>query len=382
MTELTKEQLYRPGMEGIPACQSHISFINGLEGVLEYRGYPIEALCKHAKFEEVVHLLFFGHLPKEDQLQAFKSKLYKAQHLDAPTRALIQTLPKDGHPMVVLQTVVASLALIDRHVDFGDQERNTQAMINVIAKTPSIIAAFDRYRKGLDMVDPDPSLNHAENFLYMLNGKKPSALEADIFDTCLVLHAEHSLNASTFSTRVTTSTKNNPYTACASGIGTLFGPLHGGANERVLKMFESIGSVDAARSFVEEKLSKKEKIMGIGHRVYKTKDPRSFILQEIARELFDQQSDNTLLDIALEVEKVVGKKLSAKGIYPNVDFFSGLVYKILGFETDLFTPIFAAARTSGWCAHWLEQIENNRLFRPTQLYKGNHQQKIVDIQDR
>ncbi|MCB1197727.1 MAG: citrate synthase [Deltaproteobacteria bacterium] len=382
MTELTKEQLYRPGMEGIPACHSKIGFINGIEGVLEYRGYPIEALCKYSSFEEVSYLLLFAKLPSATELKAFKKDLKKARHLSAEVLALITSLPKTGHPMVMLQSVISALGLFDPHTDLRDEKKNYQSIVNVIAKTPSIIAAFDRYRQNAEPIEPDEELCHAANFLYMLNGHKPSELESKIFDVCLILHAEHSLNASTFSTRVTASTRNNPYISCSAGIGTLYGPLHGGANERVLEMLEAIGKVEFVKPFVEEKLAKKEKIMGIGHRVYRTKDPRSFILQDIARELFSQQNDNTLLDIALELEKVTGEKLSSKGIYPNVDFFSGLVYRILGFETDLFTPIFAAARTSGWCAHWLEQMEDNRLFRPSQIYDGDRNLSYTQVEDR
>ncbi|MCB0271563.1 MAG: citrate synthase [Bdellovibrionales bacterium] len=382
MTELTKEQLYRPGMEGVPACHSKICFINGVEGILEYRGYPIEDLCKHSTFEEVSYLLLFAKLPNSSELKTFEKDLKKARSLSTEVLSLITSLPKTGHPMVMLQSVISALGLFDTHVDLRDEKKNYQSIINVIAKTPTIIAAFDRYRQNLEPVAPNEDLSHAANFLYMLNDKRPTELETRIFDICLILHAEHSLNASTFSTRVTASTRNNPYVSCSSGVGTLYGPLHGGANERVLQMLEAIGKVEFVRPFVEEKIAKKEKIMGIGHRVYKTKDPRSFVLQDIARELFAKQTDNTLLDIALELEKITGEKLSAKGIYPNVDFFSGLVYRILGFETDLFTPIFAASRTSGWCAHWLEQMEDNKLFRPSQLYDGDRKLSYIPMSDR
>lgn len=382
MNELTKEQLYRPGMEGIPACHSKIGFINGIEGILEYRGYRIEELCENSNFEEVTYLLLFGKLPTESELKGFTKDLKKARALQTDVMDMVTSMPKTGHPMVVLQSVISALGLYTPQVDLRDEKQNHQSVVNVIAKTPTIIAAFDRHRRNQEPIAPDDELNHAANFLYMLNGEKPSELEARIFDICLILHAEHSLNASTFSTRVTASTRNNPYVACSAGVGTLYGPLHGGANERVLHMLESIGKVEFVRPFVEEKIAKKEKIMGIGHRVYKTKDPRSFVLQDIARELFAKQTDNTLLDIALELENVTNEKLSSKGIYPNVDFFSGLVYRILGFETDLFTPIFAAARTAGWCAHWLEQMEDNRLFRPTQIYDGDRAQPYKKISER
>lgn len=382
MTTLTKEQLYRPGMEGIPACHSKISFIDGVKGILEYRGYTIEDLCKNATFEEVTYLLFYGSLPTEGQLTEFDQKIRSLRPLSPEIKKIVQSLPKEAHPMVVLQSLMATLGCFDSYSTIRLEDRNQKAIFEVLAKTPSLITAFDRHRKGLDIIDPDPSLTYAENFLYMLRGVKPTQQEAQIFDVCLTLHAEHSLNASTFSTRVTASTLTNPYVAVTAGIGTLFGPLHGGANERVLQMLDEIGSIENVRGFVEERVANKEKIMGIGHRVYKTKDPRSFVLQDIARDLFAKQTDNSLLDIALELEKITGEKLASKGIYPNVDFFSGLVYRILGFETDLFTPIFAASRTAGWLAHWIEQMQDNKLFRPSQIYTGDREKTFIPMNQR
>jgi citrate synthase len=380
--ELTKEQLYRPGMEGIPACRSKISFIDGVEGILEYRGYRIEDLCEHSTFEEVAYLLLYGRLPNQNELKSFQDDLASKRKLSDDIKNVIRTLPKEGHPMSVLQTMVCALGLFDPYSNVRLEDRNQQAILKILARVPSLITAFDRYRKGLDIVDPDPSLSHAANFLYMLNDEKPTQEQTKVFDVCLILHAEHTINASTFSTLVTAATMTSPYTSLSAGVGTLYGPLHGGANERVLKMLEEIGSVHHVRPFVEKKVANKEKIMGIGHRVYKTKDPRSFVLQDIARDLFAKQNDNNLLDIALELEKVTGEKLNSKGIYPNVDFFSGLVYRILGFETDLFTPIFAASRTAGWLAHWIEQMEDNRLFRPTQIFIGERDKKFIPIRDR
>ncbi|MCB0327426.1 MAG: citrate synthase [Bdellovibrionales bacterium] len=380
--ELTKQDLYRPGMEGIPACYSSIGFIDGKQGILQYRGFSIEELCQNSTFEEVAYILIYGELPSSDQLADFSAELVKAREIPEPLTRIITQLPKEGHPMTVLQSMTAALALYSEGTSFSDSKEQAQAMIDIIAKVPSMIALFDRYRKGLDEVKPDSNLGHAENFLYMLSGDRPSPTATRIMDVCFILHAEHTLNASTFSARVTTSTQNDPFTAISAAVGTLYGPLHGGANEKVLHMLESIGSKEKVRGFVENKIESKEKIMGIGHRVYKTKDPRASILQNLAEKLFDEVDSSQLLDTAHELEKIALEKFSAKGLYPNVDFYSGIVYNALGISTDIFTPIFAAARTAGWVAHWKEQTDNNRLYRPTQIYEGSPARSYVSIDKR
>jgi len=237
-------------------------------------------------------------------------------------------------------------------------------------------------RKGNDPVKPRDDLDYSANFLYMLNEKEPDALAAKIFDICLILHVEHTMNASTFSARVTASTLTDPYAVVASAVGTLGGPLHGGANEEVIQMLEEIGSVENVRSYVEERLQRKDKLMGFGHRVYKVKDPRATILQGLAEQLFAKFGADKYYDIAQEMERVVEEKLGHKGIYPNVDFYSGLVYRKMGIPTDLFTPIFAIARVAGWLAHWKEQLEENRIFRPTQVYNGKHSVTYTPIDQR
>ncbi|MEZ4703876.1 MAG: citrate synthase [Bdellovibrionota bacterium] len=380
--ELTKEDLYRPGMEGIPACYSSVGFIDGKAGILQYRGYEIEDLCQNSTFEEVSYLLIYGELPTSSQLADFTADLVQARPISDELAHLVKQLPKHGHPMTALQTLTSALGLYMGVKDLKDQKECYQAMINVIAKVPTLITYFDRHRKDLEPIAPDPHLAHAENFLYMLSGEKPSEIAARIMDVCFISHAEHTLNASTFSARVTTSTQNDPFTAVSAAVGTLYGPLHGGANEKVLHMLEKIGKKENVASFVEQKSQAKEKIMGIGHRVYKTKDPRALILQKLAEKLFDEVASNELLDTAHELEKVALEKFAAKGIYPNVDFYSGIVYNALNISTDIFTPIFAAARTSGWMAHWKEQTDNNRLYRPTQIYNGSPKRGYKTIDQR
>jgi citrate synthase len=245
-----------------------------------------------------------------------------------------------------------------------------------------MVAAFDLMRNGNDPVQPNDDLDYSANFLYMLNERKPDPLAAHIFDVCLTLHAEHTMNASTFSAMVTASTLTDPYAVVASAVGTLAGPLHGGANEEVITMLEEIGSVENARPYLEDCLQRKSKIMGFGHRVYKVKDPRATILQNLAEQLFEKFGHDKYYDIAVELERAVEEKLGQKGIYPNVDYYSGLVYRKLGISTDLFTPVFAIARVAGWLAHWKEQLAENRIFRPTQIYTGSHEAPYVPMEQR
>jgi citrate synthase len=245
-----------------------------------------------------------------------------------------------------------------------------------------MVAAFQLMRKGNDPVQPRDDLDYAANFLYMLNEQEPDPLSARIFDVCLTLHAEHTINASTFSAMVTASTLTDPYAVIASAVGTLAGPLHGGANEEVITMLEDIGSVANVRAFVDDCVTHKKKIMGFGHRVYKVKDPRASILQKLAEELFEKFGRDEYYEIALELEQAVIERLGEKGVYPNVDFYSGLVYRRLGIPTDLFTPVFAIARVAGWLAHWKEQIGKNRIFRPTQIYTGSHEQRYIPLYER
>jgi citrate synthase len=363
---------YKPGLEGVPATQSNISYVDGQKGVLEYRGINVGELCKHSNFLETSYLLVFGELPKETEITKFEYDVLHRRRIKYRIRDMIKCFPDNGHPMDALQACVAALGMFYPLADLRDADFIYGASTRLLAKIPTMVAAFNMMRLGNDPVIPRDDLSYAANFLYMLNEVEPDPIAAHVFDICLILHAEHTVNASTFSALVTASTLTDAYTVLSSAIGTLSGPLHGGANEQVMRMLEEIGSVENVRPYLERKLERKEKIMGFGHRVYKVKDPRATILQEQVKILFDKFGHDPYYDIAIELENVGKEKLSERGIYPNVDFYSGLVYKKLGIPMDLFTPIFAIARVPGWLAHWKEQLADNRLFRPTQVYTGEH----------
>ena len=373
---------YIPGLEKIPAAESSISFVDGQAGVLEYRGIRIEELAENCTFDEVSFLLLDGRLPTQSELDQFTEQSRKERHLSSYMQDLIRCLPADAHPMAKLQTCVSAMGMfMGPHGVFNDETRREWA-VRFIGKFPALIAAIDRTRQGLDIIEPDVSLGRSSDFLRMLSGEVPDELSARVLNSCLILHADHTMNASTFATRVVASTESEPGAAISAAVGSLAGPLHGGANERVLTMLEEIGSVENVRPFFERKMANHEKIMGLGHRVYKTKDPRATILQELTHQLFAERGASPLYDVAVELENVATKEIGAKGIYPNVDFYSGIVYNKLGIATDLFTPIFALARISGWMAHWLEQMRNNRIFRPTQKYTGVHGVPFVPIEER
>ena len=373
---------YQPGLEGIPAAQSQISFVDGKVGKLEYRGVPIEDLAEKGSFLETAYLLIWGQFPSKADLETFQDEIIHHRRIKYRIRDMMKCFPESGHPMDALQASAAALGLFYSRRALEDPAYIRGAVVRLLAKIPTMVAAFRHIRKGNDPIQPRDDLNYAANFLYMLNEQEPDPFQAHVFDACLTLHAEHTMNASTFSARVTASTLTDPYAIVASAVGTLGGPLHGGANEEVIAMLEEIGSVENVRPYLEGKMAKKAKIMGLGHRVYKVKDPRAKILQKLAEELFDKMGSDKYYDIALAVEKVAEEKLGHKGIHPNVDFYSGLVYRCLGIPTDLFTPIFAIARVAGWLAHWKEQLEANRIFRPTQVYVGEHDRHYLPIQQR
>lgn len=373
---------YRPGLEGIPVAQSSISYVDGQKGILEYRGIRIEELASHSTFLETSYLLIWGELPSKQELEAFEYEIRHRRRIKYRIRDMMKCFPETGHPMDALQASAAALGLFysKRALDNPDYIR--EAVVRLLAKIPTMVAAFKQMRKGNDSVQPNDDLDYSANFLYMLNEQKPDPLAARIFDICLTLHAEHTMNASTFSAMVTASTLTDPYAVVASAVGTLAGPLHGGANEEVITMLEEIGSVENVHSYVEDCVQRKSKIMGFGHRVYKVKDPRATILQNLAEQLFEKFGHDKYYEIAVELEKAVEEKLGQKGIYANVDFYSGLVYRKLGIPTDLFTPIFAIARVAGWLAHWKEQLEENRIFRPTQIYTGVHSVDYLPMEKR
>jgi citrate synthase len=373
---------YKPGLDGIPAAQSSISHVDGQKGKLEYRGIRIEELASKSTFLETAYLLIWGELPSKEELTAFEQEIHYHRRIKYRIRDMMKCFPETGHPMDALQASAAALGLFYSKRALPNPAYIREAVVRLIAKIPTMVAAFQLMRNGNDPVKPNDELDYSANFLYMLTEREPDPLAAKIFDVCLTLHAEHTMNASTFSARVTASTLTDPYAVVASAVGTLAGPLHGGANEEVITMLEEIGSVENVRPYLEDSLQRKAKIMGFGHRVYKVKDPRAIILQNLAEQLFEKFGHDKYYEIAVELERAVEENLAHKGIYANVDYYSGLVYRKLGIPTDLFTPIFAIARVAGWLAHWKEQLEANRIFRPTQIYAGKHSVPYVPIEER
>ncbi len=372
---------YAKGLEGVIAAISGISFIDGDQGILVYRGFSIETLAKHSNYEEIVYLLLHGELPTRPELEELTNKLKEYRTCEALMPS-IRSFPKDAHPMDVVRSAVSLMGIYcPDKFDFS-KEIKMQKVLRVVAKLPSIVASYDRIRKGLEPIEPDNSLNHAENFLYMLNGEKPDELSAKIMDIMFILHADHGMNASTFSAMVTISTLSDVYSSLTAGIGTLKGPLHGGANERVLKMLREIKSVDNVKPWLDEALEERRKIMGFGHRVYRAYDPRAKILKKYAKQLGEQKQGDLLFEIGEKVEEYMLEKVGAKGIQPNVDFYSGIVLNHLGIATDVFTPIFAISRSAGWGSHILEYLESNRLFRPRAIYNGPYHQEYIEIENR
>ena len=372
----------KPGLEGVPVTKSGICEINGTEGKLNYRGYPISELAQKSSFLETAFLLIWGELPTANELQKFEEEVQMHRRVSFRIRDMLKCFPESGHPMDALQASAASLGLFYSRRAIDDPKYIYDAVVRLIAKIPTMVAAFEQIRKGDDPIQPQDDLPYSSNFLYMLTEKEPNPLAARVFDRCLILHAEHSLNASTFSARVTASTLTDPYAVVASAVGTLAGPLHGGANEDVIAMLEEIGTPDKAASFLNEAIAKKRKIMGFGHREYRVKDPRATILQAFAEELFSEFGKDEMYEVAKALEEEAISKLGPKGIFPNVDFYSGLVYRKLGIPRDLFTPVFAISRVAGWLAHWREQLGANRIFRPSQIYEGSKVRNWQPIESR
>ncbi len=372
----------RPGLEGVPVTHSAICDIDGIKGELRYRGYPIAELASQSSFLETTYLLIWGDLPSPQQLRDFEREVQMHRRVSFRVRDMMKCFPASGHPMDALQSSAASLGLFYSRRATDNPKYIYDAVVRLIAKIPTMVAAFQLIRKGQDPIQPRDDLPYSANFLYMLTEREPDPLSARIFDKCLILHAEHSLNASTFSARVTASTLTDPYAVIASAVGTLAGPLHGGANEDVIKMLEKIGSPDKASDYLNKSIASKAKIMGFGHREYKVKDPRASILQGLAEELFARFGKDEMYDVARALEHSAQSRLGAKGIYPNVDFYSGLVYRKLGIPRDLFTPVFAISRVAGWLAHWREQLGANRIFRPSQIYTGVKSRQWKQADDR
>jgi citrate synthase len=382
---------YLPGLEGVPATKSNISDIDGEKGILFYRGYPIEQLAEHSNFEETALLLLDGHLPKKHELAVFDEELRRNRRVKYNIKQMMKNLPATGHPMDMLQTAVASLGMFYPGNDCltspdmcADLDYVHNMTVKIIARMPVIVAKWQHIRNGYEPPEPRFDLSFAENFLYMLSREEPDPFLARIFDICLVLHAEHTINASTFAALVAGSTLTSPYSVIASAVATLAGPLHGGANEKVVEMLQEIERPENAKSWLDEKLDIKAKIWGLGHREYKVKDPRATILQKLMEKLVEYRGGNIspMFATAIALEECAEERLASKGVYPNVDFYSGILYSEMGIPTDQFTSIFAIARSAGWLAHWREQLANNRIFRPTQVYTGEPPRDYVPLEER
>ncbi len=369
------------GLEGIIAANSSICYIDGDRGILSYRGYDIHDLADNSTFEEVCFLLWYGHLPNRQELQELSINLWRESKLDASIVSLLRQAPRHAEPMDVLRTVVSALAFFDPEVKSNEHDANIRKAIRLTAQISMIVAYYDRIRKGLPLVEPDRYLNHAGNFLYMLTGERPSGTAGRAFDVALILHADHELNASTFAARVTAATLADMHAAVTSAIGALKGPLHGGANEAVFRILEAIDKAAAdPADYVRGMLAQKKKIPGFGHRVYHTEDPRATHLRKMSKELGESKGEPKWFEISRKIEEFVkaDKKLNA-----NVDFYSASTYHTLGIDLDLFTPIFAVSRISGWTAHIIEQHDDNRLIRPRAEYVGpKHPQPYVSLDQR
>lgn len=367
------------GLEGVVAATSSIGDVDGINGVLIYQGYNIHDLAEHSNFEEVVFLLWHGRLPKQAELDELRRAIAENQTLPDEIVTLLREAPRDADPMDVLRTAVSALAFYDKGAKDISREGALRTATRLTGQLPVLVAAIDRIRNGQDPVAPKPELNIATNFLYMLKGEMPSEREARIFDAALVLHADHELNASTFTGRVVAATLADMYGAITAAIAALSGPLHGGANTNVMKMLLEIGSVDRAEGWITDALAQKKKIMGFGHRVYRTEDPRATHLREFSKEMGETHGDSHWYEISRKLEEVM---LREKGLYPNVDFYSGSTYYMMGVPLDLFTPIFAVSRISGWTGHILEQYANNRLIRPRAEYTGLRDVAYVPVSER
>src|SRR5215472_2150867 len=368
------------GLEGVVATTSNICYIDGDRGVLAYRGIDIHELADHSTFEETCYLLWFGSLPTRRELRELHERLVQERKLDASIVTLLRNAPRNALPMDVLRTAVSALSFYDPQEKSNDREANVDKTIRLTSQIAMIVAAYDRIRKGQPVVEPDPSLSHAANFLLMLNGTHPSSTAERALDIALILHADHELNASTFAARVTAATLSDMHSAITSAIGALKGPLHGGANEAVMRMLFEIDKKGADPvQHVKEMLANKKKVMGFGHRVYHTEDPRATHLRQMSRDL-GRSANPKWYDMSEAIEKYIK---SEKHLNANVDFYSASTYTTLGFDVDLFTPVFAVSRISGWTAHVIEQLDDHRLIRPRAEYTGPaYRTRYVPMQER
>jgi citrate synthase len=367
------------GLRGVVAAQSAIGDVNGEKGILIYQGYDIHDLAEHSTLDEVIYLLWNGHLPKADELEDLQKQIRANYEAPAEVIELMKSFPKDADPMDVLRTSVSALDFFDKGGHGTDREHAVNAAIKLTAQIGTLVAAWERIRTGKEIVAPDKSLSIAENFLYMFHGKKAEADEAKIFDVALILHADHELNASTFTTRVIAGTLADMYGAVTGGIAALAGPLHGGANTNVMKMLKEIGTEDNIDGWLDKALEEKRKIMGIGHAVYKTEDPRATWLRKFSKQMGEKKGDLSWYNMSQKIEKAM---LEKKGMHPNVDFYSASTYYLMDIPLDQYTPIFAVSRISGWTGHILEQYGNNKLIRPRAEYIGGRDLKYTPINER
>jgi citrate synthase len=367
------------GLQDVVVATSEICSIDGARGILTYRGYDIHDLALHATFEEVVYLLWHGSLPKRAELEELRDQLATHRPIAPEIVDLLKRLPPPQHPMETLRTAVSALSLYDPEAEDMSPEANRRKALRLTGQMGTIVAAFGRIREGKEPIAPDPALGHAANFLYMLQGKRPAPEAAHWFDVALILHADHSYNASTFAARVTASTLSDMHSAITSAIGTLKGPLHGGANEQVMRMLLEVQTLDKAEDYVHSLLAQKKKVMGFGHRVYHTEDPRATVLRKMSQELGRRAGQPKWFEMSKKIEDLM---IREKKINANVDFYSASAYYVLGIPVDLYPLVFAVSRISGWTAHVLEQYANNKLIRPLADYTGPASLKYVPIEQR
>ena len=375
---------YAKGLEGVIAAETEIGRVDGEKGELYYRGYPISELAEHSTYEEVTYLLLYEKLPTQNELDAFTKRIRSSRPLKKEVIEMIKWYPTSASPMELLQSVISYLSATVDHQIQHSTTCNCRNTLHQIAQLAVVLATCSRYREGKTYLEPREDLSHGANFLYLLRGEVPSEDEGRIMDQALLMHAEHGFNASTFTCRVVASTYATCYCSISSGIGALSGPLHGGANEKVMDMLDEIGTLENVEPWIEQALAEKRKVMGMGHRVYKAKDPRAIIMDKQLKQLCDKKGDDRLYQMLHAIEKAFRSRMETKGkpIYPNVDFVSGSVYEMLGIPRYLFIPIFAIARSAGWLAHILEQRKDNRIYRPKGLYIGAEARSYVPIEKR
>jgi citrate synthase len=370
---------FSKGLEGIVAGQSRICFIDGLKGELVYRGINIDELATNVIFEEVIYLLWHGRLPKKDELAKLQKELASNRNLPSQVIDFLRGIPKTADPMDALRTAVSYVGLFDEEVKDNSLEANWRKSMRLVAKLPTIVANFHTLRKNGDYLKPDPTMVHSANFLYMMNGVEPGKTATRTLDCALVLQADHEFNASTFAARVTAATLSDIYSAVTSAVGTLKGPLHGGANEAVMEMLLEIKTLNNVEKYLQNMLAEKKKVPGFGHRVYKVEDPRAKHLRKFSKQLGETINNLKWYEMSAKIEEIIRKE---KGLVPNVDFYSASTYYYLGIPVDLYTPIFAISRVAGWTAHIMEQYADNRLIRPLSDYVGPHDVHFTPIEER